>query len=147
MQSMVGATLSHSRASAESSERLRINVIFTTPEETRAALQHAEKLSAGLDGKIVLILALIVPFPLPLDQPPTSLDLLQEQIRNLATSVDREVVGYILLCRDPLCMLDSALFPHSPVVIGLRKRWGFSKTERLARALRRRGHEVIIRTV
>src|SRR5574342_423232 len=101
MQSMVGATLSHSRAPEQSSERLRIHVIFTTPEETRAALQHAEELSAGLDGEIALILALIVPFPLPLDQPPTSLDLLQEQIRNLATSVDREVVGYILLCRDP----------------------------------------------
>jgi len=126
--------------------RFRIYVLFTTPEATKAALQHAEKLSAGLNAEIALILTPVVPYPLPLDEPPTSLDLAQEQIRSAANSVDHEVVGYILLCRDPLNTLEHALSPHSLLLIGLKTRWGLSKTERLARALRRRGHDVILRT-
>jgi hypothetical protein len=124
--------------------RFRIHVLFTTPEATKAALQHAEKLSEGLNAEIALILTPIVPYPLPLDQPPTSLDLAQEQICSAANSVEREVVGYILLCRDPVSTLEHALRPHSLVLIGARPRWGLSKTERLARALRRRGHDVIL---
>ena len=147
MQSTAGAYAVIPRAPEGSSERLRIHVVFTTPTETREALRHAERLSAGLDSEIVLILTPIVPFPLPLDQPPTSLAFAQEQIHDLAQFVDRELLGYIYFCRDPLRMLESALRPHSLLVMGLCKRWFFSRSERLARALRRRGHEVVVSRV
>jgi hypothetical protein len=39
--------------------------------------------------------------------------------------------------------IDSVLPPHSVVVIGGRRRWWRSREERLARQLRRRGHDVL----
>ena len=140
---MTGAPTGILRAPKEGSNRFRVYVLFTTPDETRAALQHAARLSKGLSGEIALIATPIVPFPLPLDQPPASLEFALTQIRDLAQSVDRDIVGYIYLCRDPLQMLDCVLRPHSLVVIGLQKGWHFSRIARLARALRRRGHHVV----
>jgi hypothetical protein len=35
---------------------------------------------------------------------------------------------------------------HALVVIGARARWPFGKSKRLAKALRRNGHEVILAT-
>src|SRR5262245_41522219 len=86
------------RPSEGPAPRLRIYVLFTTPEATKAALRHAEKLAAGLNAEIALILTPIVPYPLSLDQPPASLDVAREQIRSAANSVEHDVVGYILLC-------------------------------------------------
>ena len=49
----------------------------------------------------------------------------------------------IYLCRDRVETLTAVLSPHSLVVIGGRKRWWPTAEKRLARKLRRAGHEVI----
>lgn len=129
---------------ASISERLRINVLFTTPYETRFALKRAAELSEGLNAKIVLIVPQIVPFPLSLDNPPVRLDFASHQICALAASIDADLEGRIYVCRDRLQTFLRVLRAPSVTVLGMRKHWFFSKTERLARALRRRGHEVIL---
>ena len=129
----------------EGSRRLRIHVLYTTPAQTKTALQHAAKLSEGLDAEIDLVLTPIVPFPLPVDRPPASLEFAQEEIRRLAELLDLDLRGYIYLCRDPLTMLESVLRPHSLLVMGFDKRLFFNRAARLARALRRRGHHVVTR--
>jgi hypothetical protein len=131
------------RCTPVDSDQLRIHVLFTGLEETRLALRRAEKLAAGLDARIALILTPVVPFPLPLDQPPTSVDFAQNQVDSLAATVDSPVEGFVYLCRDPLHMLSTVLPPHALLVIGTRSGWTFGRSKRLARALRRRGHQVI----
>jgi len=127
--------------------RLRIHVLFTNAGDTRAALKTALGMATGLETEVALIVTQIVPFPLPLDKPPVPLDFASEQIRRLAESVSEggpELQGCIYLCRNPIETLLQELPAHSLIVIGVRPRWPFGKSKRLARALRRNGHEVIL---
>jgi len=127
--------------------RLRIHVLFTNPADTRAALNTAIEMATELDSEIALIVTPIVPFPLPMENPPVPLEFASEQIRRLAESVragGAELKGYIYLCRNPMETLIRELPAHSLVVIGVRPHWPFGKSKRLARALRRNGHEVIL---
>lgn len=124
--------------------RFRIHVLFTNPADTRAALHTAVGMAAELDSEIALIVPQIVPFPLSLDNPPVPLEFASEQIRNLAESVHAEFKGYIFLCRNPIETLLQELPAHALVIVGVRARWPFGKSKRLAKALRRNGHEVIL---
>lgn len=127
--------------------RLRIHVLFTNPGDTLAALNTAIEMACELESEIALIVTQIVPFPLPLDDPPVPLDFASEQIRRLAESVSSgrtELQGYIYFCRNPIETLLRELPARSLIVIGVRPRWPFGKSKRLARALRRSGHEVIL---
>jgi len=131
---------------ARDSQRLRINVLFTTPSETRIALKRAAALSAGLDAEILLIVPQIVPFPLELDNPPVALDFVSHQLLSIVESVDADLDGYVYLCRDRLQTFLYVLRANSITVLGIRRRWLFSRTERLARVMRRHGHQVILAT-
>ena len=123
---------------------LRIHVLYTNFRDTRVALLAAVEMSAQLDSEIALILPQIVPFPLPLEDPPVPLEFASERIRTLAESTAVVLQGFIYLCRNPLETLLRELPPRSVVVIGARRNWPFGKSKRLARALRRNGHEAIL---
>lgn len=124
--------------------RLRIHVLYTNFRDTRIALKAAVEMSALLESEIALIVPQIVPFPLPLEDPPVPLEFASERIRSLAESTAVELHGFIYLCRNPLDTLIQELPARSVVVIGARRNWPFGKSKRLARALRRNGHEVIL---
>jgi hypothetical protein len=127
--------------------RLRIHVLFTNPGDTRAALNIAVEMASQLEFEIALIVTQIVPFPLSLDDPPVPLDFASEQIRRLAESVSTgptQLQGYIFFCRNRMEALLRELPARSLIVIGIRSRWRFGKSKRLAKALRRSGHEVIL---
>jgi len=128
----------------ETPGRLRIHVLYTNPGDTRAALNTAVEMADDLQTEIALIVSQIVPFQLPIDSPPVPLEFASEQIRRLAESAHTELKGYIFLCRNPIETLLKELPPHALVVIGVRARWPFGKSKRLAKALRRNGHEVIL---
>jgi hypothetical protein len=140
MNALSGAPSTTAPASGDS-DRLHIHVIFTNLDETRLALRRAERLAAGLEAEIVLILAQVVPFPLPLDEPPTSIDFAQTQVQWLIDG--KTVEGCVFFCRDPLRLFSSVLPPKALLVIGTSRRWPFAKSQRLARALRREGHHVV----
>jgi len=129
--------------------RLRIHVIFTNMPDTRAALFAAIDMAHEMESEIAVLVSQIVPFPLPIDNPPVPLDFASEQIRRLAELVQTNhasLQGFIYLCRNPLDTLLRELPARAIVVIGARARWPFSKSKRLARALRKNGHEVILAT-
>jgi len=129
---------------ARESESFRIHVLYTNPRDTRVALKTAVEMSAQLGSEIVLIVSQIVPFPLPLENPPVPLEFASERIRSLAETTPVDLQGFIYLCRNPVDTLIQELPMHSLVVIGARTHWPFGKSKRLARALRRHGHEVIL---
>ena len=125
---------------------LEVNVIYTTDVGTLAALKAAGDLACGLNARINLIVAQAVPWVLPVDQPPVSIDFTTRRVKAL---VERSAHGDIetriklYLCRERPQALLHALPPKSLVVIGDKKRWWRSETARLAKALDRNGHRVL----
>ena len=124
---------------------LELNVIFTDPQGTAAALNFAQSFARELGGCVRLRAAIAVPHQLPLDQPPVSIAFLQENLRNLASQVADgfEPTVHLYLCRDRAPAVLQVLRPDSLVVLGGRRRWWPTDESRLARALRARGHRVI----
>ena len=129
--------------SADAESRLNISVVFTSVEATLQALKRAGTLATRLKGRITLLVPQVVPFPLPLASPPVLLDWNERRFEVIATQSPVETRVKLYLCRDGQETLSRALDPHSLVVLGGRKRWWPTAERRLARKLRRAGHEVI----
>lgn len=123
--------------------KLNISVIFTTVESTLAALKHAGVLAANLGARITLVVPQVVPYPLPLDGPPVSMDVNERRFRVIAGQSMVETRVTVYLCRDRLETAKAVLRPHSLVVVGGRKTWLSTPEKRLAAELRHAGHEVI----
>jgi len=128
----------------ESASDLHIDVVFTDFEGTRAALKAAAELTSGLRTGIDLIVPQVVPFPLQLVRPAVPPGFTLRRLLDLASTVDVRPSIHVYLCRDRLQTLLQVLQPHSVIVVGTRKRWFPTKPERLARALRKNGHHVLL---
>src|SRR5580700_6211588 len=77
---------------------LDLVVPFTTPELTRAALDAANRMGAGLNATLRLVKVQVVPFPLDLEQSPVYIDFLKEQLAQFHS--DLPVEGEIRLARE-----------------------------------------------
>ena len=132
----------------ETDSKLDISVVFTSVDATLAALKEAGRLlgnqAGSLGGRITLIVPQIVPYPLPLTSPPVLVDFNERRLRVIASHCRVETRVSIYLCRNPLETLQSVLKPHSLVVLGSRKRWWPTAEKRLAKKLRRFGHQVVV---
>jgi hypothetical protein len=131
-------------AADQEGPRLIISVIFTTVESTLAALRKASALANRLSARITLVVPQVVPYPLPMDSPPIRQEWNERRLRVIASDRPVETTVRIYLCRDPFDALMTVLSPRSVVVLAGSKRWWWPVPEkRLARKLRRAGHEVI----
>jgi len=128
----------------ETESKLDIQVVFTSVDATLAALKEAGNLAGSLGARITLIVPQIVPYPLPLTSPPVLVDFNERRLRVIASNSSVETRVSIYLCRDPLETLRSVLKPHSLVVLGSRKSWWPTAEKRLAKKLRRFGHQVVV---
>jgi hypothetical protein len=135
----------HSAQENAPEPRLNITVVFTAVDATLAALKEAGRLADRLGGRIELVVPQVVPYPLPLSSPPVLLDWNERRFHVIATDSHVETKVSLYLCRDRVETLIATLRPESVVVIGGRKRWWPTSESRLARALRRAGHEVIFK--
>jgi hypothetical protein len=132
------------RPCTETDSRLDISVVFTSVDATLSALKEAADLAGSLGGRITLIVPQIVPYPLPLTSPPVLVDFNERRLRVIASNCRVETRVSIYLCRDCFETLQSVLKPHSLVVVGSRKRWWPTAEKRLAKKLRRFGHQVVV---
>jgi len=123
---------------------LEIVVLFTSVELADAALKKAEELAAGLEVKIRLVRAQIVPYSLPVEKPPISLDHLINELETISRSCSQEVVGQIVLARNLEAVLRTALKPHSIVVLASHRRLWRTKEEHLKNLCVKDGHEVVL---
>jgi hypothetical protein len=131
----------------DTGQRVEVNVLFTTHAGTLAALKIALRLGRDLRTRPKVLLLYDVPYTLPIEKPAVPTGLLEEQIRALARESSSEITARIILCREPRRTLQQILRPHSVVVIGGKKRWWPTREQRLARALRKDGHEVIFASI
>ena len=123
--------------------RLHVAVVFTSASETIVALRKAGALADSLGACVALLVPQVVPYPLPLESPPVLLDFSERRFAEIAKESPVETIVRIYLCRDRQETILGILNPHSIVVVGCRKRWWPTQEKRLARQLRRAGHEVI----
>src|SRR5438552_15908418 len=77
--------LSPVTAPRETTDRLNINVVFTSVNATLAALKAAGTLANHLAAHITLVVLQIVPYPLALTDPPVSLEWNERRFRVIAS--------------------------------------------------------------
>jgi hypothetical protein len=126
--------------------RLEVNVIFTDPQATAAALKTAGSLARDLGACIRVRAAIPVPYRLPLDEPPGPIRFTEHLLLNLVCRPELgtfEPSVHVYLCRDQVEALLQVLRPNSLVVIGGRKHWWPAAERRTAKALRSKGHRVV----
>jgi hypothetical protein len=129
----------------EAEQRLNIDVVFTSIGPTLTALKKAGELASRLAARITLVVPQVVPYPLPLESPPVLVEWNERRFRVIAEKNTVETKVEVHLCRDHAKTLCAVLKPHSLVVLGTRKAgWWPTPEKRLARQLRRAGHEVIV---
>ena len=131
-------------ATSESESALNVTVVFTAMNDTIAALKMAGAMAESLAARLTLLVLQIVPFPLPLTSPPVPLEFQEKRFRQIAEQSPVDTTVLLYLCRDRDDALRKALKPHSLVVIGGRERFWPTLASRMARRLRRDGHEVIL---
>jgi hypothetical protein len=124
--------------------KLRVHVIYTSPETTQASLEIASLLAHDLGATLELLVARVVPYPLPLNSPTTPTSFTEEFLRALASECGVDVDVKVLLCRDREETIPQWLPAESIVVIGSRRCWGPGSFWGLIRIVRRRGHHVIV---
>ncbi len=125
---------------------LCVTVLATTVEGTTAALNAAKWLTADLDARITILKMEVVPFPYPHYRHTESLKSTISKQRSLLRRSDareENVDIQIRLCRDFESGLQRVLRRGALVVVGGTRRWWVSGEEKLERALRRLGHQVI----
>jgi hypothetical protein len=122
--------------------RLDLVVPFTTPQLTQTALDAANRLGGGLNAEIRLLKVQVVPFPLDLSHPPVPREFLAEQMGGFASAMPKHCE--IRLARNAEAGLLSGLKMSSLVILATAKRPWRTRTERLAIALQRAGHTVVM---
>jgi hypothetical protein len=125
-------------------EPLPITVLFTSLEETAAALRSAKALAGDLDAAVQIIVTRVIPFPLPLTSPQVPVEFTEQQVAGIARTAGIDAVVRVYDCRDREEALMQILPEHSVVVMSARRYWFPTKQSRLARLLRQKGHEVVL---
>ncbi len=122
---------------------LDLQVVFSDVARTRATLAAASQFARGLSAQATILIAQVVPYPLPLDRPPVSLEFTERTLRALASEQTIATAVELYLCRHKNETIRQVLKPESLVVIAGQKWWP-APENRLARLLRRDGHRVIL---
>jgi len=122
---------------------LAVFVVFTSINWTIKALEKAREIARPVGAKIIVVAVQVVPYPLPLDEPPVPMEFV---IRRFEEKIDEfpertQISPY--LCRDLMEAFKRILNPRCPIVIGMQERWWPTRNQRLARKLRRAGYNVI----
>jgi len=126
---------------------LSIVVPFTTPELTKAALEHAATLSAGLNATIRLIDAHVVPVQCPLSEPPVNREFQVNRMREITEEAGMPVQVEIIYTRDRMECFRRKVDAGSLIVVATGAAgipWWPTAQEKLARSLLSAGYEVVL---
>ena len=131
------------RRSSDVTARLGVVIPYTTQELTKAALRHAG-VCTDLNVHVSLVDIQIVPFPCPLDQPPVSKEFSEGRLRDLLAESQLPGSAQVFYARSWFDGFCHVLEPKSLVILGTKKRWWRTREEKLAGALMKAGHQVML---
>ena len=122
---------------------LAVFVVFTSVNWTLKALEKAREIARPVGAKIVVVAVQVVPYPLPLDEPPVPMEFVIRRFEEKVGEFPEKTHISAYLCRDLMEAFKRILIPGCPVVIATQERWWPTRNQRLARKLRRAGYDVI----
>jgi hypothetical protein len=129
---------------APPAQKLDVQFVLTDLKLAKTALERVHQYAIGLEARVTILAAQVVPYPLPLEKPPVQASILQQRLRALAAEQSMEISVEIFLCRERVETFRRALSPESVVIVaGAQRGWWPTEERRLARTLRRDGHLVI----
>jgi hypothetical protein len=131
-------------SSSSGDRKLDIKVIYTGIKGTAAALDAAISMARGLGARITILAAQVVPYPLPLTNPPVPIEFTERVLGSMTSELEGEAGAEILLCRDREQTIRQAVGAASLVLIGARKCWWRTPENTLARILQRDGRRVLL---
>jgi hypothetical protein len=119
---VLGSRDSRSSESSHSAgaSRITIFVLFAGVGKTLDALSSAGRLARDLDAHIEIIVPEIVPYPLPLDEPPVLRSFWNQRYRTIVEQAGIDTSIHVCFCREPRETVDRLLNSGSIVVIGTR---------------------------
>jgi len=122
---------------------LQVVIPHRTAQLTRTALKYAASLSNDLNARIRLIDVYVVPYGVPLDEPPVNPRHLARKIRQLAQESAVPVSAEVVYARDWEQGFRRSLAPSSLVLMTIKRSWWRTSDKRLAARLRKIGHQVV----
>ena len=138
-----GAMHAHTRIITASTQPATY-VLATSTAGSRAALALAIPLARGSGARLVVLIPKIVPYPISVDRPIDSTSFITRRYREVVDELNFDADIKVCLCRRVDDVVLQLLPAASTVVVGGRAgRWLPSRSERLARTLRRRGHHAV----
>ena len=123
---------------------LEVNLVYTRLPGAATSLNVASGLARGLGARVTVHVALVIPYPLELKSPQVPVQFTEQQLLARAGEQPVDTSIRIYLCRDLTETIRRVLKPDCVVIVGGRKRWWPTREYRLAAALRRDGHHVIL---
>jgi len=126
------------------SAEMEIVVPYTEWSITRALLQRAAELTAGLNARVTLVAVHTIPYPVTFGCPTAVHAYLVDQLVGLAGLCPLPVTPHVVLARDREEGFLFVLKPEATVLVGSHKRPWRTSEERLARTLVRNGHKVVL---
>lgn len=122
-----------------------VNLVYTQPEATAAALRAAESLAQDLESTIHVRALVPVPCQLEIDcgfySAQALIGLLEKLLQRVGSN-RCEYVLHVYVCRSRIETLLRVLRPSSLLVIGGRRRFWPTAEGRIAKAMRAAGHSV-----
>jgi hypothetical protein len=122
-------------------------VVFTSIDETLAAMRIASELAKALSVPLTLVHPRTVPYVLPVDAPSglstVETDGFVHRIRAVGREAGVDVRVCVYLCRDVQQIVALAFKPHSLIVMAGQRSWWPTRTERWRRSLEAAGHFVV----
>src|SRR5215831_338528 len=107
-QRLTNTTVCRGEPAVEQSP-LNVVVIHTSYDGTVAALKHAVSLAESLGAQITLISSQVVPYPLPLTQPPVPIDFQEKRLSEIAAESSVDIRVQLYFCRNELQTLQKVL--------------------------------------
>jgi len=123
---------------------LEVNVVYTRLPGAAKSLDIASGLARGLGARVTVHVAQVIPYPLELKSPQVPVQFAEQQLLAMAGEQVVETSIRIYLCRDLTETIRQVLKRDSVVIVGGQKRWWPTRENKLAAALRRDGHRVIL---
>jgi hypothetical protein len=123
---------------------LSVFVVFTSIRWTLKALVKAREIVRPAGAAVTVVIAQIVPFPLPLDESPVPLEFVVRRFEEVAGTLPGKIDISAYLCRNPLEAYKRVFSRNCRIVVGVKRKWLPGRDRRLARKLRRAGYDVIL---
>jgi hypothetical protein len=120
-----------------------VNVVFTTADETLAAVHVASVLGNALGVPLTVILFSPVSYPLSTEAPAGLSTVETEAFMARVRAEGIAIRVRVYLCGNDDHLLSNAFRPHSFIVVGGRRSWWPTAAERLRRRLEGAGHFVV----